>query len=198
MLAILIHLCEAAVVALTALLFVRLFQLDAQTNKQTPAVEHSADPVEDLVEHITLDRSQERAFRYENKMSSLKLAQSFSAMQMMAVKRDFERLDGEDLAWLRQAIGLYLIGASDFIGKQHECALKGRKEIIRMVLRSQLKLNASTSQEYFDEAVHRQPLSDSDHLIRAGAKAARMWLRNKNVPEQLSLSTQLNEWGAFA
>ncbi len=196
MLAILIHLCEAAVVALSALLITRLFQLEAQTN--TLPINTQTDPVEKLVDHIVVDRRHNEGFHYENKMESLKLAQSFAGTQMISVRKDFTSLAEDDMAWLRQAISLYLIGAADFIGKQHQCAIQGRKELIRMVLRSQLKLSAETSLGYFNDAVHRQPLSDSDHMIRAGAKAARMWLRNQTVPQELALRTQLEEWGVFA
>ncbi|MDX1452714.1 MAG: hypothetical protein R3183_09170 [Oleiphilaceae bacterium] len=196
MLAVLVHICEAVLIGLIALLITRLVQLDARTNRSAQTMQNDA--VEDLVEHIVVDRSQDQAFHYENKMESLKLAQSFAAMQMMAVKKEFGNIDTEELSWLRQAISLYLIGAADFIGKQHQCAIKGRKELIRMVLRSQLQLSSTTSQEYFDQAVHRQPLSDSDHMIRAGAKAAKMWLRNQTVPETLGLRSQLDEWGVLA
>lgn len=196
MLALFIHFCEAAVIALSAVLVTRLFQLEAQAGK--PVSAGVDDPVEKLVDHIVVDRRRDEDFHYENKMESLKLAQSFAGAQMMAVRKDFATLAGDDVAWLRQAISLYLIGAADFIGKQHQCAIRGRKELIRMVLRTQLKLSAETSQDYFNDAVHRQPLSDSDHMIRAGAKAARMWLRSQSVPEELALRNQLEEWGVFA
>ena len=135
---------------------------------------------------------------YENKMECLKQAQIFSGVQMLNIKRSFGDLNQENMSWLREAISLYLIGAVDFIGKQSRCGASTRKELITLVLKSNLKLSEDISSQYFSEALYRKFSSENDLMIRSGAKAAKAWLTNQKVPNQLTLSCQLDDWGVFA
>jgi len=137
-------------------------------------------------------------FNYQIKMDSLKKAQIFSGIQLLEIKRNYNNLHLENLTWLREAISLYLIGAIDFIGKQAKCDTKSRKELITLVLKSNLKLSPENTEEYFQEALYRKLSSDNDLMVRAGAKAAKYWLTENIVPKPASLEAQLNDWGVFA
>lgn len=136
--------------------------------------------------------------QYEIKMECLKQAQMFTGVQMLDIKRNYGDLNQENMSWLCEAISLYLIGAVDYIGKQARCGASTRKELITLVLKSNLKLSSLVTTQYFEEALYRKLSSENDLMVRAGAKAAKSWFGNKNVPENLSLSYQLNGWGVFA
>lgn len=102
------------------------------------------------------------------------------------------------MAWLHKAISLYLIGAIDYIGKHAKCGASTRKELIILVLKSNLKLSNLMVNQYFEEALYRELSSENDLMVRAGAKAAKSWSSDKQVPSNLTLSYQLNDWGVFA
>jgi|GEM_PF-1163471 len=197
MLAATIHLLEVILLALIGLLGHRLYALSSK-NEQKKAV---SDQVEHLIDQVVRRQKTSSAGlsdNYELKMDSLKSAQVFAGMQLIEVKREFSDLQKEQLDWLREAISLYLIGAIDFIGKQSKCGTKSRKQLINLVLKSNLHLSEDHAAAYFNEALHRAPCSDNDHMVRAGAKAAKLWLKQKTVPSDFSLRAQLNDWGVFA
>jgi hypothetical protein len=135
---------------------------------------------------------------YETKMDSLQKAQMFAGIQMLEIKKCYGDLHQPNLAWLREAISLYLIGSVDYIGKHARCSAATRKELIKIVLKSNLKVSSDISSQYFSEALYRKLSSENDLMVRAGAKAAKSWLSDQKVPNELSLSTQLNDWGVFA
>jgi hypothetical protein len=135
---------------------------------------------------------------YEIKMDSLKKAQIFAGIQLLEIKRNYSDLNQDNLEWLREAISLYLIGAVDLIGKEARCGTKSRKELISLVLKSNLSLSTENSSNYFQEALYRKFSSDNDLMVRAGAKAAKVWLSQNSVPKEMSLVTHLDGWGVFA
>jgi|TARA_R110002049_G_scaffold26231_4_gene91507 hypothetical protein len=135
---------------------------------------------------------------YEIKMECLKQAQMFTGVQMLGIKRSNKDLNNNNMAWLHKAISLYLIGAVDYIGKHAQCGASTRKELIIFVLKSNLKLSNLVSSQYFEEALYRKLSSENDLMVRAGAKAAKSWSSDRNVPKNLTLSHQLNDWGVFA
>jgi hypothetical protein len=135
---------------------------------------------------------------YDRKMDCLKQAQIFSGVQMLDIKRNYSELNHDSMSWLREAISLYLIGAVDYIGKQARCGTTTRKELISLVLKSNLNLSDFIAEQYFEQALYRQLSSENDLMVRAGAKAAKSWLSDTQVPDNLSLSYQLNDWGVFA
>tara|TARA_R110002072_G_scaffold99983_6_gene219992 strand:- start:15636 stop:16211 length:576 start_codon:yes stop_codon:yes gene_type:complete len=135
--------------------------------------------------------------QYDIKMDCLKQAQIFCGVQMLDVKRSYGNLNQKNLSWLKEAIGLYLIGAVDFIGKQARCDASTRKELITLALKSNLKLTDETSNQYFSEALYRTLSSEKDLMVRAGAKSAKHWLNDTQIPKDLALSYQLNDWGVF-
>ncbi len=135
---------------------------------------------------------------YQVKMDCLQSAQIFAGVQMLEIKRTYGDLHQPNLSWLRNAISLYLIGAVDYMGKQAHCNAVTRKELITLVLKSNLKVSNDISSQYFSEALYRKMSSENDQMVRAGAKAAKAWLQNEQVPDELTLKTQLNDWGVFA
>jgi hypothetical protein len=141
---------------------------------------------------ITVDDS------YEIKMDCLQKAQMFAGVQMLEIKRSYGDLHQANLSWLREAISLYLIGAVDYIGKQAQCGAATRKELIKVVLKSNLKVSNDISSQYFTGALYRKLSSENDLMVRAGARAAKTWLAGEKIPNELTLSVQLNDWGVFA
>lgn len=192
MLEVLVHTSEVALLSLIAVLFYRIHNLS--TNNDKIALRNRVEAAMNRLFNANSPLTKE----YIHKMESLKNAQVFSGTQLMDIKRNFDDIHQEQLSWLREAISLYLIGAVDFIGKQGDCGIKSRKELIELVLKSNLKLTQDDISEYFSEALNRQHSSDNDHMVRAGAKAAKLWLKQKSVPGHFSLKTQLDEWGVFA
>lgn len=159
-------------------------------------------PQENARVHSILNRLIEGDIRvseqYDTKMNCLKQAHIFCGVQMLDVKRNYGNLNQSSLAWLKEAIGLYLIGAVDLIGKQARCDANTRKELIILALKSNLTLTDDLSNQYFSSALYRTLSSEKDLMIRAGAKSAKHWLNSNQVPQELSLNSQLNDWGVFA
>ena len=192
MLEIIIHVLEGLVASLTALLFFRVYKL-ADSEKASPI------PVqvrEEADEAIVVDMPAKGD--YSHKMHCLKLAQAFAGNQLLDIKRAFTLSQSEQPEWLRQAVSLYLIGAIDFIGKQNRCENNSRKELIEIVLKSNLKINREKAKSFFVDAVCREPQSENDSMVRAGAMAAKSWLENQLVPENYRLKTRVQDWGIVA
>jgi hypothetical protein len=135
---------------------------------------------------------------YDGKMQALKLAQSFSASQILVVKRFLNTIDLHQVGWAEEAVSIYLVGAVDFIGKHQKCGIETRKQLIRLVLKSHVGIAPERAIFYFNEALHRQAGSDTDMIVRAGAKAARQWLECGKVETGLSLREQLDNCGVMA
>ncbi len=191
MLLVFIHSLEIALVTLLATLAYRmhsLYHAEAYAQSKTS---------KSIIKHLIqgeVPANQE----YEQKMDSLKQAQTFSGIQLLEIKRSYGDLNQENLTWLREAICLYLIGAIDLIGKDARCSAQNRKELILLVLKSNLNLSNETALNYYREALYRKLSSDNDLMVRAGAKAAKNWLSYNNIPTEVSLNAQLDEWGIFA
>ena len=194
MLEITIHALESIVVALTTLLLFKVYKLaanDADSMAPLPINEEADEPIV-VVEKETAQGD------YRHKMQCLKLAQAFTGNQLLDIKRAFTLNQSEQPEWLRQAVSLYLIGAIDFIGKQNRCENNSRKEMIEIVLKSNLKINREKAKSFFMEAVCREPQSDNDSMVRAGAMAAKAWLESQLVPENYRLKTRVQDWGIVA
>lgn len=191
MLVVFIHALEIALVALLATLAYRmhsLYQAEGYAQAQTSR---------SIIKHLIQGKPASNQ-EYEQKMESLKRAQTFSGIQLLEIKRSYGNLSQENLAWLREAISLYLIGAIDLIGKDARCSTPNRKELVLLVLKSNLNLNSETALNYYREALYRKLSSDNDLMVRAGAKAAKSWLSYNKIPTEVSLHAQLDEWGIFA
>lgn len=191
MLAFFISILEIALFSLMALVCYRIHCLfnDRELNER--------EKIENTINRLLKGETSEDA-SYQIKMDSLKKAQIFSGMQLLEIKKSHKNLHQESLNWLREAISLYLIGAIDFIGKQAKCDTKSRKELITLVLKSNLDLSTENTEAYFQEALYRKQSSDNDLMVRAGAKAAKHWLAESMVPEPATLKARLDDWGVFA
>lgn len=218
MLATIIHAMEVLALSALVLLAVRISKLskaevlqteasNAQQASSTPSStnqDHANDDESIIVKQessllaFSNSKDEDHDGHYSAKMESLKLAQMFAGHQLLDVSRSFHDLQKETPDWLRSAMSLYLIGAIDFIGKQGKCENKSRKELISMVLRSNLSITPQAAEAYFIEAVCREPESDNDNMVKAGALAAKTWLDTQTVPAPQRLSKQLENWGVLA
>jgi hypothetical protein len=187
----LLYSTQLSIIGLLALMFFRVNALYKESYSEEQ--NHVTSILDKLLEgHIKVNDA------YDKKMECLKNAQIFAGVQMLEIKRSYDQLHHKNMSWLREAISLYLIGAVDFIGKQANCGPATRKELISIVLKSNLQLSDFVTSQYFEEALYRQFSSEKDLMVRAGAKAAKAWLSDNQVPEGLTLSFQLNDWGVFA
>jgi hypothetical protein len=184
----------SSLLCLIGLMSLMLYRVKTLYNASYP---EQATHATSILNHI-IEKDIQVKDEYENKMECLKQAQIFTGMQMLNIRRSHGDLNQENMAWLREAISLYLIGAVDFIGKQARCSTSTRKELITLVLKSNLKLSEDISSQYFSEALYRKFSSENDLMVRSGAKAAKSWLTNQEVPNDLTLSCQLDDWGVFA
>ena len=200
MLGTLIHLFEATILGLLVLGGYRVYRLTAEETQKVSDPEQSTDGEAIFVApEPELDVSKlSKAERYDLKLACLVQAQSFAGNQLLEIKRTYRQTEEMLPNWLEEAISLYLIGAVDFISKQERCETKARKDVITTILKSNLKLNPDQAQAYFTEAVCREPNSDNDNMVLAGANAARAWLQQKVVPDTHKLSTQVQSWGVLA
>lgn len=192
-----IHVLEVALLSLVILLIFRVRSLYIKST--LPDIQEETAPANhtNMFSHIMQKKAVSNS-DYESKMQSLKKAQVFAASQLLEIKRNYGDLKQQDLEWLREAISLYLIGAIDYIGKDSQCGIQNRRELIELVLKSNLSLDFESSNDYFNEALYRKLKSDNDLMIRAGARAAKFWLQKEKVPNDISLISQLDDWGVFA
>ncbi len=181
-------------ISLIGLMSLMLYRIKSLYVNSYPEHESHANTI---LKHI-IEKDIRVCDEYEKKMECLKQAQIFSGVQMLDIKRNYGNLHQQNMSWLREAISLYLIGAVDYIGKDARCSTPTRKELITLVLKSNLKLSEDISSLYFTEALYRKFSSEKDLMVRAGAKAAKAWIKTKEIQSDLTLSHQLNDWGVFA
>ena len=195
MLNIAIHALEALTIALFAYAAYRIVNLSKEQSFQattTLGVHSALDDEEILVDEYATPAP------YITRIETLKEAQIFAGIQMIAIKREFQDLETGQLAWLREAIGYYLIGATDMIAKQAGCDLNTRTKFNELVLNTNLKLSQQEFKSIILGAAERITGDDVDMMILAGAKAAKQWQATQQVNESLKLRTRLNDWGVFA
>lgn len=193
MLAVTIHILEFITLALVGLTAVRLKRLAGNEHVLVNAPAQNEMPDQPIYVG-TPSQGQD----YQQKMECLKLAQAFAGSQLLEIKRELYNLNAEQPEWLREAVGLYLIGAIDYIGKKNHCETKSRKELIEIVLKSNLKISRDKAKDFFVDAVCREPESDGDKMVIAGAHAAKSWLETKLVPNNFRLQTRVQDWGVLA
>lgn len=198
MLQLVIHSLEALFLVLLAFLAFRLRTLYSEYAglfqvKQAPSISDVVDQAE-----IKVDEASGNTKVYEDKLDSLKLSQDFIGKQMANVKQGFLEREQEHLYGVNDAISLYVIGAVDFIARQTDCDIRYRKELIELVLKSNLRMVDGNHSNYFAGVVKRALSNGNEHMMRAGARAAKLWLNRKEVPSGYSLDEQLDEWGVMA
>jgi len=154
------------------------------------------------VRKLYLKAKYRRARNYVNAhepMTSLVSAQKFAEKQIKTIN---SLLDAEKISSvkdvLKEAVGLYLIGAVEVIGKEHGCSSESRRMMIIKVLESSLNLSAIGVSKCYAHAFTRKQHDLEGGIIRTGAEAAKKWVNNSDIPENLSLESQLAEYCAVA
>ena len=165
---------------------------------QLQSTSTSSEPQNAYDDEIIIVEEGKAQSSYNTRITALKEAQIFSGIQMIPIKREFSDLFSPQLVWLRDAVSLYLIGASDYIAKEANCDLKTRNKFNALVLSSTLKLSESELSQAIRKAADREQGSDEEQMIIAGAKAAKQWKETQKVSAELRLRTRLNDWGVFA
>lgn len=171
---------------------------DAQT-------EQKIDVVHEPLEKRFSDKAQEYKVKMRTASSllndqdkTLERAHIFALSQLDEIDQKIAPSSSESLSPMEAAVSCYLIGAVDFIGRQAEFCAKSRFQLIQEVLVSNLPVVGEYTKSRFDE-VHRDAHTDDNmHMTRAGAKAAKLWINGRDVPEEFSLNEQLNSWQEFA
>ena len=199
MLGMTIHILEALVLALLGYIGARSYTLAQKQSLQLKSATAGAEDVQNSYDEEVITVEEENLqSTYNSRINALKEAQIFSGIQMIPIKREFGDVFNPQLAWLRDAIALYLIGASDYIAKEAHCNLKTRNKFNALVLSSTLKMSEAELAQALKRATERDSDSDEEQMIVAGAKAAKQWKETQNVSAELKLRTRLNDWGVFA
>lgn len=189
-----IHILELVVCALLVVWCVRLFRLSRSETLtyQHRDVKSKQDSIKKVVGQAIADKGKkvDSTINYENNMQSLKLAQSFTSAQLATLKG----FSVDDENWVNEVSSLYIIGAVEYIGNKTRCSVKCRKELVRLVLKSNHLVTKKCALSYFSEITHRAFSEQNEHLIRSGAKAAKIWLKRGVVPEDVSLRHQIAHW----
>ncbi len=199
MLSITIHVLEVLALGMLGYVGARSYSL-AQKQAQSPQLQgaSNSDEPQNAYDHeIIIVEEDKNQSTYNTRITALKEAQIFSGIQMIPIKREFTDLFSPQLVWLRDAVSLYLIGASDYIAKEANCDLKTRNKFNSLVLSSTLKLSESELNQAVKKAADREQGSDEEQMIIAGAKAAKQWKETQKVSAELKLRTRLNDWGVF-
>lgn len=98
-----------------------------------------------------------------------------------------------ELSAPRESICLYLIGAIEFLGKQHNYSTQDRRVLTIKVLKSFFEISAKELSEYYVLAAKNKPNTTRHNLIRSGAKAAKLWLKEQKTLPELDLNNQLDD-----
>lgn len=199
MLSMTIHILEALVLGLVGYIGARSMTLAKKQSLQFESTQATMDnSTENALDNEVIVVDEKTQSSYNTRITALKEAQIFSGIQMIPIKREFTDLFSPQLLWLRDAVSLYLIGASDYIAKEANCDLKTRNKFNALVLSSTLKLSESELSQAIKKAANSEQDSDEALMVIAGAKAAKQWKETQKVSAELKLRTRLNDWGVFA
>ena len=193
MLELFVHTMEVTLVCLVTLLAYKIHFLYS--------LEYEAAPNRNVAENTSsrfLHGNVTQNAEYDKKMKALQKAQVFAGIQLLEIKRSYGNLKRENVAWLKEPSALYIIGAVDLIGHEARCNMQSRKELAKLVLKSNLHLSTDIATKYLDAALYGTLGSDNALMVREGAKAAKYWLINNKTSKTTSLSTQLENFGIFA
>jgi len=187
-----IHVAEVLALALATLTFARVFFLFKRDSKKR-ASDTPLSILDDEV--ITVDDSVRHDF--DKQFDAFKEAQVFAGIQMVPIKQEFKQLTSPDMAWLRKAIGFYLLGAADYFALKSGCNTKTRDKLGQLILTANLKLDHMELMDVLALAKVRPSGSDEEQMILAGAEAAKQWKDERCIDEAFQLRPQLNAWGVF-
>jgi len=124
--------------------------------------------------------------------TSLLSAQSFVDDQLRDVLLDMgtEKLVNKKH---KEAAGLYFTGAVEMIGKQSDCSTQSRRTMVVKILHTRLNLTSNEVSKIYTAAFKRKQIQTESCSMRLGAKAAKLWLSESDIPENISLMSQLHE-----
>lgn len=132
-------------------------------------------------------------------VTSMLSAQSFVDDQLRDVLLDLNtekfKLHNEKF---KESIGLYFTGAIEMIGKQSECNAQSRRLMVVKILHSRLNLTSIEMSKIYAAAFKRKQIKTKNCIMGLGAKAALLWLSESDIPENISLASQLREFSAVA
>jgi len=89
---------------------------------------------------------------------------------------------------------LYLIGAIEFLGKQHGYDRKERLVLTVKVLKSFFEISARDLNSFYTIATSKSSTTPQHNMVRSGAKAIKLWLKAQNTPTEFDLHRQLSDW----
>jgi len=118
-------------------------------------------------------------------------AQTFAETQLEAIGNIFGNKRFPSIDSVKEEVSLYLIGAVEMIGKHNECCANSRRMMTIKVLESRLDLDSTGVSKYYATALHRKQNGSQGCITRVGAKAAKMWIDSKSIPDDFSLRGQL-------
>ena len=192
MISIFVHTLEISIIALLGYLTYTMFVLSKTNGKQKLT---GTATLKNKPKNVTLSHTYSRA-------ESITSAQIFTGLQLLEVKRKGINLysSGED--WLDNGVSFYLLGAASAITEHFDCRGSEKDDVMKFLLTKNLKQTDERAEQYISELyqLNKQELEDNteDSAFDAGIIAAKNWLKNKFIPEEHSLLSNLNTLGFVA
>ncbi len=138
-----------------------------------------------------------------SRAESITSAQIFAGLQLLEVKRKGINLHTSNEDWLNNGISFYLLGAASAITEHFDCKGSEKDDVMKFLLTKNLKQSNEKAEQYISELyqINQQAIeegSSEDSAFDAGISAAKTWLKNKFIPEEYSLLSNLHTWGFVA
>ena len=193
MLQLAIHALEFIVCTLVLTLCHRLYRLH-----QRSIIENQLGALHQLIDQVdsTHEKHQETntAASNKGKLDCLNRSLCFADTQLKEVSENKEIAKIVESSWLNDVSSLYLIGAIDSIGKQADCNIKGRTELIQQVVEVNKLAPTTNTLAYLSNIASRALDDENVDIVRSGAAAAKQWLGTGSVSIDLSLNERLGWW----
>lgn len=101
---------------------------------------------------------------------------------------------GPDLDQVNETACLYLIGAIEFLGKQHGYSQKDRLVLTVKVIKSFFEISARDLSTNYTLATSNKGSTSQHNVVRSGAKAIKLWLKSQNTSNEFDLNKQLAQY----
>ena len=187
MLGVFVHMMETALVLLVAIISYRIYHLYQRHHSFHLENEESQAALSKLMGNSSTSNHE-----YNAKMEALQKAQVFSGSQLLAIKRGYGNLQSEKFDWLRKSAAFYIIGAIEHIAPSSQYNSSTRRELVTLVLKSNLKTPFYRTDSYLEEAQRSNLNPEYSALMSAGKNAARNWESGKKIPLHMSFEEHLN------
>ena len=199
MISILVHALEITIIGLLGYLTYTMYVLSKTNGHQSIACAApflSKTPLKKTVTSAPLSHSYSRA-------ESITSAQIFAGLQLLEVKRKGINLNSTNEDWLNNGISFYLLGAASAITEHFDCRGSEKDDVMKFLLTKNLKQSDAKAEQYISELyqLNEQSINEErteDSAFDAGISAAKTWLKNKFIPEEYSLLSNLHTWGFIA